>query len=137
MLPDSLRAGVGEVALAVKTSVLNQLGGTRRMSGVGRSGARIGVGYDVKGLSNPTAIVKARGPLHLLEYGTRPHRIEPRRGGARALRVPAARRGFAMHVNHPGTTGKYPWAKGVAKAMPHTPVIFARAVRRAILKTFT
>ena len=62
-------------------------------------GAKLGVGFDVKGDTNPTALVKARGPWQIIANPTRPHDISPRvrgrgkaRGGKRAIVTPAGPR---------------------------------------------
>jgi hypothetical protein len=58
----------------------------------------------------PRAEVKMTSrKAHLLDHNTRPHRISPRR--ASALMISQGQ--FASTVNHPGTTGKRMWERGL------------------------
>ncbi len=51
------------------------------------SSLKWGAGFDLKGASNPTALVRYRGPVHWTEYGTEPHIITPKGfAGSRATR---------------------------------------------------
>lgn len=131
------RDGVTKAALLVKKSVQAELvsagvqGG--RMRGVGKKGARVGVRYDVKGTTNPTALVRATGPVHLLERSTRPHKITPK-GKKKVINIAGiGPRRFAMH---PGTRGKHPWAKGVARVAPLVPKVMAREQTASLLRYF-
>lgn len=111
---DMVRAAALAVTLAERESVSSATHGSNRLSGVGRKGAKLNVGFDLKG---STALVRARGPLHLIESDNKAHVIVPRRRrGRRAL----AGNGFGpvASVNHPGTSGKHPWAKGLATGIP-------------------
>lgn len=140
-LQDAQRRAVGASALHVKKRVATQIsaavGADMRMSGVGKRGAKVGVRYDVLGYTNPTARVYATGPLHIVERGTKAHRI-PKQRGARArkrlLVIPGV--GVRMWANHPGTTGKHPWQRGVAAALPVVPAIFRVEVAKALKETF-
>lgn len=160
---------VGAAALSVTTAVRAEIAaatrGTNRLSGVGVRGAKVGVGFDVKGDVKPTAIVYARGPLHLIERPTKPHVIVPKRrrrqtrsgrgniGGfsvdqerlaagstavrkrGRALSTPAGPR---ARVDHPGTSGKYPFARGVNRAVPRlagvTKPILHEGIRKVVFR---
>jgi hypothetical protein len=143
--------GVRRAAVYATTMIRNEIRsatGDMRLSGVGRKGARVGARFDVKGTRNPTALIRATGPLHLIERDTGPHSIYPkgqtfattrkgnvrRRGTSRALKIGE---GYAAYAEHPGTRGKHPFQKGVAKAAPETPRIFQREVRAAIAKAWT
>jgi hypothetical protein len=59
------------------------------MSNVGKQagGARLGVRYNIKGVTNPTALLIATGPWGLVEYDVGPHMITPRldRIGAKGI----------------------------------------------------
>ena len=93
------QAGKG-VMLAALTSAV---GGTR-LRGVGAAGARVGVRYRVFGTSSSaTGILQYTGPVHLVNSGTSPHEIEPRRKKALA---PSSRAWAAARVEHPGTRGR-------------------------------
>lgn len=114
------RRGVAKAALHVTRSVRREIllvTGDNKLSGVGRRGARVGAGYNVKGRVNPTALITARGPLHLVERDTGAHSIEPRRRRARGNRKRRAALKFgatyAMSADHPGTRGQRPFGKGV------------------------
>lgn len=88
-------------------------GGDSRMSGVGKSGGKVGVRYKQQG---DTVVIEATGPLHLLERPTKPHKIRPRGKKRRGVVIPGV--GVRASANHPGTRGKATWAKGRAAAEP-------------------
>lgn len=114
-----VQAAALSVTTAVRAEIASATHGTNRLSGVGRRGAKVGVGYDMKGSANPTALVRARGPLHLIESNTAAHPIRPRKRGKRVLANQASGFGpVASVANHPGTTGKHPFAKGVDRGLP-------------------
>lgn len=120
------RDGVFKAALLVKTSVQQELGGVKRLRGVGKRGANIGVRFDIKG-KNATALVRMTGPAQLLERSTRPHEIRPRRK-KRAINIGGV--GPRAYAHHPGTKGKHPWAKGLVRAVPKVPdVVMTEQVR--------
>lgn len=129
------RTAVERAAFAAKQVHADEIktasGGDNRLSGVGQKGARVGVRYDVKGTKNPTALIRATGPLHLVEHVVKPHEITPKRRGRgarkRALATPAGPRANAQH---PGVRNpRRPWAKGQARAIPR--------IKREIEQTFT
>lgn len=136
------RDGVRAAALLVTTSVRTELRGAApsgRLSGVGRRGAKISVGFDApKATVNPQALVRMRGPAHLIENPTRPHAIRPRRRSrgrqeaARALTVRGV--GMRASVQHPGTRGKHPWARGVKAAEPMVLPTIEGHVHAALVK---
>ena len=108
-----------------------------RLSGIGERGARVGARFDVFGTVNPSAVVKATGPLHLLEHDTDPHDIGPKKGrrGAKALRLANGR--FASGVHHPGTTGSRPFEKGYLKTRARTGPAFDAEVQKAIARALS
>ena len=142
-MPQAARAGVLGMVKLTKASVKSQLGAAgvgSRLSGVGKSGARIGVRDDgIKGTVNPSAVVRMTGPAHLIENPTKPHTITTkksrnRRGGkAKALKTPFGPR---ASVNHPGTKGKKPWQKGIAVAKPMLGKVFQDEVGKSLRRTF-
>jgi hypothetical protein len=130
--------------------------GDMRLSGVGRKGARVGAKYDVMGTRNPTALIKATGPMQLIERNTSPHGIQPRGyrvskrwlnavakgklaadsdpvylGGGKALKFGG---GFYRRAMHPGTRGQHPFRRGVDRAAPDTPRIFQREIRALVAR---
>lgn len=108
------RDGVFKSALLVKASVMSELR-TTRLSGVGKRGAKVGVRFNVRGRTNPTVLIGATGPFHLIERDTRAHTITPKRK-RRAIVIPGV--GPRAYAKHPGTRGKHPWRSGVNKAIP-------------------
>lgn len=111
----------------------------------GQPAGELTLGYDIKGTLNPTALLRAKremGGWKLVEYGSERHGMFPRgwkvRKGTRrektqrSLDVYFGRRGalsglrpmpingnFRYAVrNHPGTRGKEPFHKGLARATP-------------------
>lgn len=158
-IPGASRAAVEKAALyvtqAARTSIAAGSGGDSRLSNVGRAGgARVGARYDVKGTDNPTALVRATGPLHLLDNPTRPHQItaKVRKGRSRAAResfynaIFGGSGGFAgvsplrtpygprFRVQHPGTRGKSTFRSAVDRARPFTSRIFAEEYRQQMRK---
>jgi len=146
-LPDALQraqiAGVTKSALLVTTAIRGEIRaatGDNRLSGVGARGARVGAKYDVKGQVNPSAIISAKGPLHLIERDTSPHLIIPRgrRVGKRGRRLKGgqvlhmANGGYAASALHPGTRGKHPFERGYVKTRGQTGRVFDLEVQRAI-----
>lgn len=148
--------GIRQGALAVTTAIRAEIRadtGDMRLSGVGRRGARVGARFDVKGTVNPTAIVTATGPLHLIERSTQPHPITPRGrrvskrwqnaaakgkadpskpiylAGAKALHFDGR---FSMSAQHPGTGAKRPFARGVARSKDRPAIILDQEIQNAI-----
>jgi hypothetical protein len=104
------------------------------LRGVGKKGAKLGVRYTVL---NTTAIVRATGPLHLVERDTKPHVIGPksRKGKRRgAVRLPDGQ--FRGVIHHPGTKGKHPWAKGAEAARPIVADEMSKTAIRAVTEVF-
>lgn len=135
------RAGVRSAALAATTVIRHEVAAvvpSGRLSGVGKSGAKVSVGFDVKGTTNPTALIRARGPLHLVENKTKPHPITPkrRRGGAGKVGLRLKDGNVRSAVNHPGTKGQRPFAKGTAKAGPPAAAAFNAAIRGSMVRSF-
>jgi hypothetical protein len=93
---------------------------------------KLNAGYTV---ASDTAIIQARGPWGIVEKGSRPHPIGPkrRRGKGRRGVVVVPGRGVFAHVNHPGhgSLGK-PWEQGVAKAKVSGPTVFRDVIRKAM-----
>lgn len=155
------RTAMNRAALEAKKVLVTEIAKavpSGRMRNVGSPpGARVGVKYDVKGTKNPTALVRAIGPLHLVENPIKPHMIIPKktgrgakgRGSRRAnqqalydalfggryagqkpLRTPYGPR---YRVEHPGvSTPKRPWAKG----MKRVPDPVRRTLERTYLDAF-
>lgn len=129
------RAGVRAAAITVTEAVRRELasaGVGDRLSGVGRRGARISVGYDIKNALTPTALVRMRGPAHLVERDTRPHEIKPKR--AKAVRLADGR--VRSVIRHPGTRGKHPFEHGVRKSQHEAVAAFGAAVKSSFQKVF-
>lgn len=131
----------------VKITALAQLAaagaGSGRMSGVGKNGAPIGVGYDILKASNGEAAVrvKVKGKgAHLLERDTKAHTINPkkRRGGAKGGKgaVRLADGSFRRSVRHPGTRGKHPWEKALNQSLPQVPKTIQQQISSALAKAF-
>lgn len=138
-LAGATRAGVTAGALLVTTSVRAQLrraAPSGRLKGVGRSGARISVGFDApRSDVRPGALIRMRGPAHLIERDTKPHEITPRRRGVKALSTSHGPK--ATVKRHPGTTGKHPFEKGVAAVAPKVPDVVRAETFKAVRKAFT
>lgn len=82
-------SAVKQAVGAVQSSV--QSFSPSRLSGVGKSGAKLSVSVKVTGGTEPQGSVKAVGPWQLIEYDTSKHLITPKgAAGSRAARVRAA-----------------------------------------------
>lgn len=168
-LQRSQREMVGEAALAatnVYRGSIRAAAPSGRLRNVGARGAAVGAGYDVVGQVNPVAKIRARGPIQLLEWETKPHRIIPkaarRLGGTRgftanqrsqslysylfgggggygsaALAIGSPVNDFRNAVNHPGTQGKRPWARAEPAAVQAASVTWTRAGRRRLARHLT
>ena len=127
----------GAAALEVKLIILAEMrrAAPKLKLNVGKRGKKIGVSYD-PGHSSGTAVVRATGPVHLIESNTKPHRIpkERSRGRRRLVVIPGV--GVRAWANHPGTRGKHPWAKGVAIAVPKVPKIVDAELDRTLREHF-
>ena len=84
-IPRVNKRAVESSALLMKDTALAELDkvAPRRKVNVGRSGSRLGVRYDVKGIGNPTALVRATGPWQIVENDTRAHVIAAARLGTK------------------------------------------------------
>ena len=139
-LEQAAERGVAKSALTVTRSIRSELqrvtGGDSRMSGVGKRGRKVGARYRVRGGSEPSALITAEGPVHLLERDTKAHTIprERRRGRRRIVVTP---QGPRARVNHPGTQGRQPFAKGVNAAAPKVPRVIQQEVSTALRRTFS
>jgi hypothetical protein len=175
------RKAVGDAALIVKRSIERQtrvatkgsmgfsrmdrkLNRSGRMSAVNPNSSKLRVGYDVQGDRRPTAVLVARGPWGLIEYGSDRHIIVPRlqkitgRGAKYARRQrdldiafggggafsgvgplgPGAGIGRPVYrVNHPGTKGKKPFSRGVDLARANAQRRLRANVTNVIADTVT
>lgn len=168
-LQGSQREMTGEAALAatnVYRTSIRAAAPSGRLRNVGARGANVGAGYDLMGEINPVAKIRGRGPLQLLEWDTRPHRIMPkaarRLGGTRgftkhqrlqsqyaylfgggggrgsaALAVGSPVNDFRNVVSHPGSRGKRPWARAEPAAVEAASVTWTRAGRRRLARHLT
>ncbi len=166
--PKANRAATLQAADLVKTATLAHLrtatGGDLILSGVGKKGAKLGVRYNIQGDISANAVVRATGPVQIVENRTHAHVIGPKglKGGKRAKRGAANRTGmgqrqraidegtaiygrgdvlkigdrYVRYAYHPGTAGKHPWEKGVKEATPKTSAVFQRAYHAALAEAF-
>lgn len=147
------REAIFQTALAAKAIHVSHIrrAGVETLSGMG--GAKIGARFDVKGFKNPTALVKATGPAHIVNNPTVGHGIASRRfGGSRKRRgqralsrqlgrfIPGAgiRTPFGPKawVSHPGTRGKGFWQKGQREVARKTPELYMKSHNRAVFASF-
>lgn len=130
------RVGVEKACLAGKAVMLSALasaGVGGRISGVGRSGGRAGVRYDVRGFQNPVGILRYVGAVHLVNNPTRPHEIAPKRKKALA---PKGNPWAAAHAEHPGTRGKKFAEKAEPVVLAQSKRIITQEVRGHLARTF-
>jgi hypothetical protein len=119
-----------------------------RLRGVGKNGAKLSVSTSYGGSAEPQALVFARGPWQLIERDTSAHQIPRQRRSATfegvfghavvpggAVGGVHGRGGVRTRVQHPGTKGQHPWAKGTDAARPAISRLFqtrGEAVLRAV-----
>jgi hypothetical protein len=132
---DTVQKTALHVTTVVRRSIVSVAGGDSRLSGAGRRGAKVGARFDVKTGGRSSALVRATGPLQLVERDTKAHSIpKSRRRKRRVLHIPGI--GFRAVVHHPGTKGKHPFERGVDAALPAVPKIVQGTVSQAMRKAF-
>lgn len=101
------REGIFKAALAGKGIMVAEAAAAGLSPGSRIARGRWSVGFDVKGTDNPTALLRFRGPVHLVNNPTKAHEIAPRsrRRGSQKRALATAYGPFAR-VQHPGTRGK-------------------------------
>lgn len=126
---DALRRAASEELLDARERVLDEAKGATnsslRLRNAGTDnvlGVELRVAADGRGGS-----LTAEGPWPLIEGPTKAHEIVATSG--RALRLP---NGPRRRVQHPGTKGKRPWAKGVESAERAAPAVLKRASDAAV-----
>ena len=134
------RDTLNEAAFAGKQIIEGSIRGVvpdMRMSMGGRN-AKVGVRYDIKGSINPTALMRATGPLHLVENNTSPRVIPKarrgRRGARKTLVMPDSR--FRRSVKHPGTKGQQPFERGRKAATPVMQTMIRKRYVRTMVEVF-
>lgn len=107
-----------------------------RTLNVGKGGARIGIESRIE-QGGDAGTVSATGPYHLIERDTSAHRM-PRVGRktkrTRVLLIPGV--GYRRFADHPGTSGRHPFARGIAQYAPEVPKVFEAEVHRVVVRTF-
>lgn len=133
--------------LTVTTSVRAQIAAATRgsmfLSGVGKNGRKVGARYDATSTGSGNVIVRALGPLHLIERDDKAHpipKVRKRRNrpyrhlqladGTWVTATPEA------PLHHPGTRGKHPFEKGVDTALPAVRTVFRATVHRSLGSVF-
>lgn len=140
-ISNASRKGVEQVSLDLtrkaRRNIAGASGGDSRLSGVGKRGTKVGARYTLKG---ETALVRAEGPLQLIERDTKAHSIVPRSvsrtrrtAGPKALSTPYGPR---YSVDHPGTRGQHPFEKAVDATAPDALRIFQRELEQALRRAF-
>jgi hypothetical protein len=140
-LPKAMTAATAKAALEVttdaRTAIRAESGGDMVLSGMG---AKVGARYEIlKGGDHPAAIIRATGPMQIIESDTKPHVIKAggrksrRRKGSKVLSTPYGPR---ASVHHPGTKGKHTWSKAIDHAVKDVPKVYQDALAKALRKHF-
>lgn len=113
-LEDVPYAAINQGSMIAKSAVLGfatvASGGDRRLSGVGRRGARVGVRYNItRQPDGAKSLIFATGQFHLMERDTKAG-VRQRKRRSRRSKTYGPTPGYY----HPGTRGKHPWARGIA-----------------------
>ena len=122
------REVVNQGALTAKEIMLAEAASRGISPGSRIAGGKWGVGYDVKGFNNPTALVRYRGPFHLVDNPTKAHRIGPKRRRGRGKKAVAFNGIVRRSVQHPGTRGKKSFPAAKKKAERAVPIVMSRSV---------
>ena len=105
-------------------------GGDLVLSHVGRSGGKLGVGYQIEGTGSlTTATVQARGPWPIVNNKTTPHLIGVGRRKTKKrgyLMAPGAAHPVLGPIAHPGTKGKGGWQKAATAAVKPVSAVIAK-----------
>lgn len=122
------RETVNMGALTAKELMVAEAGSRGVTPGSKIAGGKWGVGYDVKGFNNPTALVRYRGPFHLVDNPTKPHRIGPKRRRGKGKQAVAFNGAVRRSVQHPGTPGKRSFPAAKTKALVAVPRVMSRSI---------
>jgi hypothetical protein len=130
---------VKAAALEMKSYLLagaaEYAGSDLAMRNVGKKGAKLSCGFDIRGGNKPLAVMKARGPWGLVTVGAKPHNIKPKkRNGLKAVGMPDGN--VRNNVPHPGTKGKPVWLKAKEKGTPAVYQIMSKQYINAVRKGF-
>jgi len=109
--------------------------GDSRLSGVGKRGAKVGARFDLVG--GDRVEVKATGPLHFVANPMSPHRIPKSRARGRRRYAVIPGVGVRAWANHPGTSGKNTWKRGVPAARKKVTKVADDRVADTIRKAFS
>lgn len=145
------KAGTLKVAQGVTDAArrnTRRIASSGRLSGVGKSGARVDVRYQQA--PSGDYLVQAVGPYQLIERDTHGHRIpktldqtnskrqaRQRRAGFRGrkpLHIPGI--GYRTSVHHPGTRGKHPFERAVDEYGKKAAQVYLQEIRAAADRTF-
>lgn len=140
---DLTLAQMKEASQIVKDEVTRRA--PKRLKGVGKRGARIGVRYNVGRFGDDftaKSLVFATGPFHLIERPTDDHRIpretvgrgRRKRANTKPIVIPGV--GVRQYAQHRGTKGKYPWRKGNAAAEPKVAQVLVSKTATVIRRNF-
>jgi hypothetical protein len=122
------RETVMQGALVAKQIIVSEFGSRGLSPSSKIAGGKWGVGFDVKGFSNPSALVRVRGPVHLFDNPTKPHTIPGQRRRRTAKRLLLPDGGVRSSVQHPGTAGKKAFPAAKAKARIAVPRVMGQRV---------
>lgn len=139
------RKAVSSATLRYKEQALRSVtadtGGDRIMSNFKSGRVRMGAGYRLVGDLNAKAFLGPRpyGVWALLDGGSVPHRVTPKRRGRRvadrrkALRIGS---GYAAYAEHPGSKGKRTFRNVPRQAERAAKRSFQRSHHQALLDVF-
>ena len=125
-------AAKGVMIASASAAGLGAPGG--RLRGVGKSGGKWNVRYNVAGYQTVRGVVRYTGAIHLMNNDTSPHEIAPRRKKALAFPDGNVRLG---PVHHPGTRGKKFFERAEPIVLAQSERIIKQEVRSHLARTFT
>jgi len=171
-LPSDMEAATGKAALKVTTaaraSIKQASGGDSQLSGLRSKktgkGGKVGARYDLAKAGThgaaSSALVRATGPLHILDSPTRAHQVAalPKKGRSSKSKAGYAQReafynaifgggggfsgvsplkmpfGYRYRADHPGTSGKRSFWNAVDRVAPSVPAIYRDALAASMVK---
>lgn len=140
-LKDAESEGVRDAGIVAKAIFVESLP-TRTMSGVGRSGARVGARFSQPKGDPPYTVVQYTGPVHMLNNRVRRHLIGPKgwrraRGTKGKLKFTGGDDGIRSGVvEHPGVAGRKFAPDAMRKAAAMAPRQVEMATSRALRRVF-
>lgn len=150
--PATVRAAAESAAKAIEDEIRTRVPDLD-MSGLsagGRKSGKVGTRVARAKIDKNAVAVRARGPVHWLESGTRAHLVGAgrvnsyrttrgryKKANAKFLMAKGAAHPVRGPLAHPGTKAQHTWSKGVRRAIPEAEQVFKRRTVADAFEPFT